>query len=154
SGTLIFDKIGSQTISAAGALPNLVVQPGSITSIAALHILTGLNVNGALSVTPGSLDADAAVTVAAGATLTLGNASNTIGADLTVDGALSASGTIVFDGTAVAQLSSSAGLPSVQVAKTGSGQLRLVHDLTINGNLTEISGNFHVSANSLFTITV
>src|SRR5262249_5665035 len=67
-GAVVFDKIGSQAILAvAGALPNVTVQAGSITSAASLHSLA-LTVSGSLSVTPGTLDVDGAVTVAPAAT--------------------------------------------------------------------------------------
>ena len=116
-------------------------------------MLAALTVDGSLSVTPGALDADGAVIVSANASLTLGNATNTFGANLTVNGNLSASGTIVFDGASMSDVFTVASFPAMQIAKTGAAQVRVLSNLTV-GSLTQTSGDLFVSAFGSFTLTV
>ena len=153
-GNVIFNKVGSQSITTTGTLPHVFVAAGSITTAASLHVVSGLDVSGSLSVTPGSLDADAPVTVAATGTLALGNASNTFSSDLFVNGTLTASGVITFDGSSTSQLSGSGSFPSIQITKLNGNAVNGQSNISITGNLTLVSGGFFPGVGGNFTTTV
>jgi hypothetical protein len=146
-GIAILDGSGPQTISGAGQFDDLTIFPGAtVTSNTSLTIGGPLIVNGSLSLPSQTLHAQNALNVPAGGALHLGGGTHEFAGDFTANGTLTATGTLVFNGNvALTQIIAAAPLPNVQISKGANAFAAVASNLTVNGNLTLISGIFRVS---------
>jgi hypothetical protein len=150
------DGAGPQSIATATAFHDLTVHAGSIATApaAGLTVNGNLTVDGSLAASSGPLDVNGDLTVGVGGSLDLGGGLDTFAKGFTVAGSLIATGTLVFDGTATGPIDTALALPNVQCAKIGTGQVRPVANLTIAGNLTQISGDLNVASSAGIQVNV
>ena len=156
SGHVMFDKAGAQTVAAAGALPSVTIaSSSSVTTVSSWTVNGPFAVDGSLTMTAGTLDANSSVIVAATGALTLPNGTHTFADNLFVNGGgFTVPGTLSFDQATDSILRSTAVLPSIRIAKTGAGVARVDSHLTASGNLTLVSGAFFVSYQAGYTMAV
>ncbi len=152
TGTVVFDSGVAHTISGTGGrFAAVTVESGStVTAAIPLNLkgLLTLQTSTSWTSTAGSLDLDSGVSVASGATLSLGSLTHTIDGNTTLSGTLTASGTLRFDGSGLVTASALSPLPNVEI---GPGVFSVTFggtSIQVNGSLTVISGTLTVGSGS------
>jgi fibronectin-binding autotransporter adhesin len=168
AGTVILDGVGARTVSGVANFFNLTVSATTAATTAAAFDVGGTMtvaaggsfaltavgqslsvgddflVNGSATMT-GLLNVGDDLVVASTGSLVIGAGVHTIGGDLTTSGTFTGPGVLRFVGSTFAQVSASAPITNVEIAKTSpSGLVQFLGVTNVVGNLTVTTGALYV----------
>ena len=154
-GLVVMSGTGAQSIAGAGLFATLTIDGTSVTtSPVSLTVAGPLTVNGTLSMPAATLDANGSFTVGATGSVDLGAGTHTFAQNYTVNGNVTASGTLVFDSAAFTTAASVVPFPNVVIAKGSTSGVTVGSAWTVTGNLVQTSGGFNVASAAAFVVSV